>query len=262
MKILVSNDDGICAPGLWDLAGELRCIGQVVVVAPDREQSGSGTSVTLYRPLRITVVQSPIADIEAYSVEGTPADSVIIALRSLIEDEVALVVCGINEGPNLGDDAFISGTVGGALQGYFYGIPSIAVSVADREDFQFRPAAKLAKLLGKRILEGLLPPKILLNVNLPNVIGGKINDIEVTRLGMRDYRDKIEPEYYSRHQYFWIRRGEAIWEKMPGSDIWAIEQNCISITPLLANPRTDSVYRRLRSLAPGLLSEFRVSEER
>ena len=122
MQILVTNDDGIFSPGLWALVAELKSIARVVVVAPDMEQSASGTAVSLRQPLRVQKISPVVSGVEAYSVEGTPCDSVILALGKLIKDEVSLVVSGINQGHNLGDDIHISGTVGAALQGYLRGL--------------------------------------------------------------------------------------------------------------------------------------------
>ena len=143
MRILVTNDDGIAAPGLWALVEELRSIAEVIVVAPDREQSGVGTSVTLHQPLRVRQVTPIVPGIETHVVEGTPADSVIIALRMVLRDRLDLVVAGINEGSNLGTDVLISGTVGAAFQGYFHGLSAIAVSVASFDNLHFGPACRI-----------------------------------------------------------------------------------------------------------------------
>ncbi|MEE8473496.1 MAG: 5'/3'-nucleotidase SurE, partial [Dehalococcoidia bacterium] len=146
MRVLVTNDDGIHSRGLWSLVRELAGVAEVTVVAPDREQSGVGTSVTLHHALRLRRERTRVRGVEAYSVEGTPADSVIIAVGHVMKEGVDLVISGINEGANLGNDIFISGTVGGALQGYFYGITSLAIGVAALEDHRFGPAARLAGL--------------------------------------------------------------------------------------------------------------------
>jgi len=169
MKILVTNDDGIFAEGLWILVKELRSIARVVVVAPDREQSAIGTAVTLRQPLRVQKVRSMVPEIETYSVEGTPADSVILALGKLVKDKIDLVVSGINHGANLGDDVLISGTVGAALQGYLRGLPALAISVTLGDNLHLDNAAKLATVLAKKIESNALPTSILLNVNLPNL---------------------------------------------------------------------------------------------
>ena len=128
MKILVTNDDGIFADGLWTLVRELKSIAEVVVVAPDREQSAIGTAVTLRQPLRIQKIKSMVPEVETYSIDGTPSDSVILALEKLIKNRVDVVVSGINPSPNLGEDVHISGTVGAALQAYLHGFPALAIS--------------------------------------------------------------------------------------------------------------------------------------
>ena len=150
MKILVTNDDGIYAKGLWVLAAELRKVAEVIVVAPDREQSATSSAITLHQPLRLTQVRTQMAGIKAYSIEGTPADSVILALGIL--DDIGIVFSGINEGINLGDDVLLSGTVGAALQGYLRGLPSIALSVVAEEDIHFEVAARFASLLADKII--------------------------------------------------------------------------------------------------------------
>ena len=142
MRILVTNDDGFLARGMWLLVKGLREVGEVVVVAPDREQSAVGSSVTLHHPLRARKVKSPYEDVDSYCVEGTPADCVILALGHLLDTEIDVIFSGINEGVNLGDDVLISGTVGAALQGYIKGIPSIAISVGALKDAHFDVAVR------------------------------------------------------------------------------------------------------------------------
>jgi len=255
MKILVSNDDGVYADGLWALVKELREIAEITVVAPDRDYSGAGTSVTLRHPLRMVEVRTPLDGIDAYSVEGTPADSVILALRLVLKDGVDLVVSGINEGPNLGDDVYISGTVGAALQGFFYGIPAIAFSIAAFGSLHFDMAARLARLLVEEIVNRGLSRRMLLNVNLPNLPREKIEGIEITRLGERKYVDRIEPGHDGKRQYHWIMRGKSEWQSISGTDIRALEQNKVSITPLFGNPDGSS-RELLKSLAPELFRKF------
>ena len=187
MKILVTNDDGFYARGLWLLARELSKVGDVVIVAPDREQSAVGSSMTLHHPLRVRKVRSPLEGVPRYSVEGTPSDCVILALGRLLTDKVDLVFSGINEGANLGDDVLLSGTVGAALQGYFKGIPSVAISVGAIKDVHFDVAAKLAGILAQQM--GDIPREVLLNVNLPNLPFEKIKGIEVTKLGRRSFEE-------------------------------------------------------------------------
>jgi len=255
LKILVSNDDGVYADGLWALVKELRDIATVIVVAPDRDQSGAGTSVTLRHPLRMTEIKAPLDGIAAYSVEGSPADSVILALKLVLKDGVDLVVSGINEGPNLGDDVYISGTVGAALQGFFYGIPAIALSIAAFGSLQFDIGARLAKLIAREIVGKGLPRRMLLNVNLPNLPRGELEGIEITRLGERKYADRIEPGHDGKRQYHWIMRGKSEWQSTSGTDIWTLEQNKISVTPLFGNPDGSS-RKLLKSLAPELFRKL------
>lgn len=236
MRILVTNDDGVYAEGLWALVKELKQVGTVVVVAPDREQSAVGTSVTLHHPLRMKEVQTKIRGVQTYSVEGTPADSVIIGLQLVAKDGIDLVVSGINEGINLGNDVFISGTVGAALQGYFYDIPSIAVSAAFVDgDVMFDAAAKMGRLLAERVKQKSLNQKLLLNVNVPHLPFEMIRGVELTRPGHRSYHDGIEKGHDGKRDYYWIVRGEPVWDEKEGTDIWAIRKGKVSITSLPAN---------------------------
>ena len=251
LRILVSNDDGIHAAGLWALAKELSELGTVTIVAPDRDQSGVGTSVTLRHPLRLLEVNSLVEGVRAYLVEGTPADSVILALKLALKDMPDLVVSGINEGPNLGDDVFISGTVGAALQGYFYGIPSIAVSVAAFRDINFDVAARLVRFLTEEVREKKAPARLLLNINVPNLSQENIEGIEVTSLGRREYSDNVEPGHDGKRNYYWVSRGVSEWHMIPGTDTWALKQNRISITTL-PNDAGGSAYSFIKGLVPDL----------
>jgi 5'-nucleotidase len=231
LNILVTNDDGVYADGLWAVVEELKKIGNVTVVAPDRDQSGAGTSVTLRLPLRLDQIKSPVEDVTTYKVEGTPADTVIMALRVAMKDGVDLVVSGINEGSNLGNDVFISGTVGAAIQGYAYGIPSIAVSVSGFGKLYYGAAAKITALIADFFKNNELPKKLFLNVNLPNLPEEQISGIELTSLGDRSYVDRVDNGHDGKREYYWIVRGIPEWSVTPGTDVWALEQNKISIMP-------------------------------
>ena len=261
MRILVTNDDGIQAPGLWAVVEELKKVGQVTVMAPDREQSGVGTSVTLHHPLRIKRVEALVPEVEAYAIEGTPADSVILALGTVSKDGVDLVVSGINEGPNLGNDVFISGTVGAAAQGYFYGLSSLAISVGGLENPYFSVAARLARLLATTIGEGALSERILLNINVPNLPPEDIKGIEITRLGERNYADVVEKGHDGRRNYYWIVRGTPKWCKDEGTDVWTLDQDRISITPLGVNPTSGSIRPTLRKLSSKLIYALQHPEK-
>ncbi len=254
MKILVTNDDGIYAKGLWALVAELQKVGEVIVVAPDREQSAIGTAVTLHQPLRLREVRPLVAGIKAYAVEGTPSDSVILALGMLGEG-IEAVFSGVNEGANLGDDVLISGTVGAALQAYLHGLPAIALSVEVGGNMHFKVAAKLGSLLVNKIATNSLPQGLLLNINLPNLPRDEIKGIELTRLARRSYADLIESGNDGKRDYYWIVRGEPQWDRDVGSDRWAVEERRISITPLrgeLSNAHGISLEGLCSSLLQGL----------
>ena len=232
MEILITNDDGIFAPGLWRLARELKQIARVVVVAPDREQSGSGTAVSLRQPLRVQKVRPLVPEIETHSVEGTPTDSVILALGKLLKNKIDLVVSGINSGPNLGDDVLISGTVGAALMGYRHGFPALAISIASLDSHYLDNAARLATLLAKKIADSSLPSNIFLNVNLPSLPLEKIKGIKITRLASKSHIDTVEEGHDGRKAYYWLVRQKINKNVDKNTDIWAIEQGNISITLL------------------------------
>ena len=232
MKILVTNDDGISAEGLWVLVRELTNIAKVVVVAPHSEQSGIGTAVTLRQPLRAQKVRPVVPEVETYSVEGTPSDSVILALSKLVKSEIDLVVSGINPGPNLGDNVLVSGTVGAALQGYLHGLPALAISMNGADSLYLDSAAKLVVLLAKKIGSNTLPRDIFLNVNLPNLPLAKIRGAEITQLANESHIDTVEEGHDARQKYFWLVRQKANKDAVEKSDVWAIEQGNISITPL------------------------------
>ena len=232
MKILVTNDDGVASPGLWALAESLRPVGDVVVVAPDREQSGVGSSVTLHHPVRIASAVPLHDGIEAYAIEGTPGDSVILATETLVKGPIDLLVSGINAGSNLGNDVFVSGTVGAAFHGYFRGIPSIALSITALNDLHFDVAARLAFLLASHVREGALPKKLLMNVNVPNKPLDQLKGVQATRLANGSYSEVVNEGKDPRRKYYWINRTRPTWTLEAGTDIWAVQNDYISITPL------------------------------
>ena len=252
MKILVTNDDGFYARGLWLLARELSKVGEVVIVAPDREQSAVGSSMSLHHPLRVRKVRSPLEGVISYSVEGTPADCVILALGRLLKGKVDLVFSGINEGANLGDDVLLSGTVGAALQGHFKGIPSVALSVGALKDVHFDAAVRLAGVLAK--LMGNLPREVLLNVNLPNLPMEEIKGIEITKLGRRSFSDEVVEGNDGKREYYWIVRGEPQWHPEPGTDVGAFTSDKISITPLYTDLTSTKVLSKLKKLPKDLVN--------
>jgi len=256
MEILVTNDDGIFAQGLWILVKELKNIARVVVVAPDREQSATGTAVTLHQPLRAQRVRPLVPEVEAYSVEGTPADSVILALGKLVKNKIDLVISGINQGPNLGDDVLISGTVGAALQGYLRGLPALAISVAAVNSPYLDNAAKLATLLAKKIDSGALPTNIFLNVNLPNLPLAKIKGVKITQQASGSDTDTVEEGHDGKRKYYWLVRRRTNKDRDERTDIWAIEHGNISITPLHANLSNKSSPHTTDSFCSDLFQEL------
>ena len=259
MNILVTNDDGFLARGLWVLAKALTEVGSVYIVAPDREQSAVGSSVTLHHPLRAKEISSPLENVKGFLVEGTPADCVILALGHLLDVKIDVLFSGINEGSNLGDDVLLSGTVGAAYQGYLKGIPSVALSVGALKEVHFGPAARLAVALAKLVSE--LPDELFLNVNLPNLPLEDIKGIEVTRLGRRSYADEIEPGHDGKRDYYWIVRGTPDWTPEEGTDIYAHTSDKISITPLYNNLTNEQALSAIKGLPQTLLDSFSISDD-
>lgn len=232
MNILITNDDGINADGLWALVKEMRDLGKVTVIAPDREQSGVGTSISFHHPIRLTRIHEKIHGIETYSVEGTPADSVILAIKVVMKEGIDLLVSGINQGPNCGYDVFLSGTVGAALQGFFYSIPSIAVSMSAFNDPHFDTGAVVAREVASYVINKGIKGKMLLNLNVPNLPLNRIAGMDVTRLGEKVYSAGIETGHNGRRDYYWIlHRGSDI-DTGSGTDTYALKHNRISVTPL------------------------------
>jgi 5'-nucleotidase len=223
--ILVTNDDGIHAAGLTALAGALEELGEVWIVAPDREQSAVGHALTLHRPLRVERLGE-----RKLSVNGTPSDCVNLGVLGILPEPPVLVVSGINHGSNLGDDVTYSGTVSAAMEGTLLGVPSMAISQADPDVDGFESAVPVARLVAARVLVEGLPAKTLLNVNVPR---GEMRGIRMTRLGHRVYREKVVREVDPRGRpYYWIGAGPPEWQEDDASDIAAVHGGLASVTPL------------------------------
>ncbi|HST24170.1 MAG TPA: 5'/3'-nucleotidase SurE [Blastocatellia bacterium] len=235
-KILVTNDDGIHSAGIKALAEALEELGDVVVVAPAHEMSAASHSLTLMRPLRIDKI-----DERHYSVDGTPTDCITLAMSHILKDDLpSLVVSGINKGGNLGDDVTYSGTVAGALEAAIYGLPGIAMSLVQRVNFDFGPAAELARELARRVLGDGLPPGTLLNVNVPP---GPVRGVRVTKQGTKIIKPTIiEGTDPRQRKYYWIGEESLTWNEEEGTDYEALRHGLVSITPL-RNDMTD--YRVL-----------------
>ncbi len=261
MKILATNDDGILADGLRVLVKELKKVAQVIVVAPDRERSVIGTAVTLRYPVRAHRAEPVIPGVETYAVEGTPADSVILALSKLAGNDIDLVVSGINQGANLGDDVFISGTVSAALQAYLHGLPAIAISAPALNGKLLDNAARLAAILAKEIDSATLPSDILLNVNLPDLPREKLREPKVTRLAPKSHTFTVEEESEDKQPYYRLLRHRLNKNTDSNTDIWAIEQGYISITPLHTNLLNQSSPVITDSLFSDLLEKLQRYEQ-
>lgn len=232
MRILVTNDDGINAEGLWTLVEALEQVGEVSVVAPDRDQSGIGTARTLLNILRVSEVETRREGVPAFTVSGTPSDCVILASETIFSEPFDVVVSGINEGANLGLDAFDSGTVGGAMRGYFRRIPSIAVSVTAVTGVQYKAAAEVATKLALQVIGSGHRP-FLYNVNVPNVTPERLKGIRTTFLGPKAYLENVIKGQDGRRTHFWILHNKPIGDQIPeGCDVWATRKGWVSITPM------------------------------
>lgn len=227
MLILISNDDGIQAAGLRALAAEIAKIAQVVVVAPDREQSATSHSLTLHRPLRVNRVRK-----DWYSVDGTPTDCVTLAIDRLLRRKPDLVISGINHGPNLGDDVMYSGTVAAAFEGYVQGVTSIAVSQFGWRNVDLRRSARFVRRFVEGVPELLAGRPKLLNMNLPPPGHRGLRSFKVTKLSHRTYKDVIQEKLDPRGRvYYWIA-GQPSWKVTVDSDVAAVRAGVVSVTPL------------------------------
>jgi 5'-nucleotidase len=228
MRILVSNDDGYQAPGIRALAEALGAMGEVTVVAPERDRSGASNSLTLENPIRAARTENGFI-----RVDGTPTDCVHLALTGLLEHEPDIVVAGINAGPNLGDDVLYSGTVAAAMEGRFLGLPAIAVSLASHRPTYFDTAARVARDLVGRLQSDPLPADTILNVNVPDLPWEGINGFEATRLGNRHKAEGVVKAQDPRGRpIYWIGPAGSEQDAGPGTDFCAVRTGRVSITPI------------------------------
>jgi len=241
--ILVCNDDGVRSEGIEALAAALKSVGSVYIVAPDRERSAASHSLTLSHPLRVEKLGP-----RTYAVDGTPTDCVNLGVNGILKGrKIDLLVSGINKGANLGDDITYSGTVSAAMEGTILGIPSIAVSVVTRSRFRFDVASEFTVNVARKVMQQGLPDDTLLNVNVPNVPKDKIPGVRMTRMGKRVYGDVIVEKRDPRgRKYYWIGGDYLSSEEVPGSDLEAIEDNYISITPIHLDLTNYAALRALR----------------
>jgi 5'-nucleotidase len=226
-NILITNDDGIHAPGLRALVAALADLGTVSVVAPNQERSAAAQSLTLRQPIYC----DQIAERE-WAVEGTPADAMILAFHSLLASRPDLVVSGINRGGNMGENVYYSGTVGAAMEGAINHVPSVAISVAHRgKDFDYAPAARFARRLAPLLLEEGLPPGVLLNVNVPMPWKG---EVRITRQSSKITRNLLQPGADPRgRKYYWLHEQALNQGIEPDTDYAAVYEGAVSVTPLV-----------------------------
>ena len=225
-RILVTNDDGYRSAGIHALAGALKEIGEVTIVAPMTEASAMGHALTLRRPLRLEAM-----DTRVFAVDGTPTDCVNIAVTHVFNGMPDLVVSGINTGWNIGDDVTYSGTVAGALEGALLGIPSISVSLSrTRGDYDFQHAARAAAVMAAAILARPLPSRTFLNINVPK---GEPKGYRVTVQAKRNHVTSVAERHDPKgHPYYWIEEGQNDWQPHDRSDYQAVRDGYVSITPL------------------------------
>ena len=228
MRILLSNDDGYFAPGLAALADAMRAIGDVTVVAPERDRSGASNSLTLDRPLRVRRSHTGFL-----YVDGTPTDCVHLAVTGLLEHLPDIVVSGVNDGANMGDDTIYSGTVAAATEGFLLGLPSIAVSMVSRSRGQFATAARVAAELVERVMRQPPAAPMLLNVNVPDVPYEALGGMQVTRLGKRHKAHPAIPAVNPRGEtVYWVGAAGGAQDAGAGTDFHAVEHGSVSVTPL------------------------------
>ncbi len=228
MRILICNDDGYFAPGIEALASVLSDLADITVFAPERDRSGASNSLTLSRPLTIRTAANGFR-----FVDGTPTDCVHIAVTGLLPERPDLVVSGINDGANMGDDTIYSGTVAAAMEGFLLGVPSVAFSLVEKGNAHMESAARVAREIVERYIASPWPAPMLLNVNIPNLPYDELGPVEVTRLGKRHHAEPVIPAQNPRGEtVYWIGRAGASRDNGPGTDFHAVANGRVSISPL------------------------------
>ncbi|MCP0913647.1 MULTISPECIES: 5'/3'-nucleotidase SurE [Legionella] len=251
MRILVSNDDGVYAPGLRALAHELSTIAELKVMAPDRNRSGASNSLTLSRPLRVKELDNGY-----YSVEGTPTDCVHLALTGFFDPVAEMVVSGINEGANLGDDILYSGTVAAAMEGRHLGFPAIAVSMVGDNIQHYDSAAIIIRQLILKLHHHRLPSQTIFNINVPDLPIDQIKGMQVTRLGTRHGAEPTVKEYDPRGRpIYWIGPPGLEAEAGPGTDFYAVSNGYVSITPLHLDMTNYKIFSQVSTWMDGVTWE-------
>ena len=235
MRILLTNDDGIHAPGLHALLEALRPLGHVTVVAPDRERSAVGHSLTFHSPLRVRPLPGE-ENLVQFVTDGTPTDCVLLALYHLMPERPDLVFSGVNRGANLGDDITYSGTVSAAMEGLIHGVPSVAVSLLGRHPVHYATAAAFAARLAGKVMEQGMPARTFLNVNVPDLPLEAIQGVRVTRQGHSIYDQRIVKRVDPfGMDYYWVTGAIPTGNPDEGTDFQALHEHCISVTPVQTN---------------------------
>lgn len=234
MRILLTNDDGLQASGICMLAAALRELGDIYVVAPDRERSGTGHGITVFNPIMVQKLDMPELAPHVWVVDGTPADCVKLGISALLDSPPDYVVSGINRGPNLGTDVLYSGTVSAAVEGVIMGVPSLAVSLTSYqhgEDYSF--AARFTRAVLRRIHQDGIDKDTILNINIPAIPRSEIKGLRITKLGSRKYENIFEERKDPRgRSYFWLAGDVIEEEQEKDSDVTAVNEGYISITPI------------------------------
>ncbi|HIE09331.1 MAG TPA: 5'/3'-nucleotidase SurE [Armatimonadetes bacterium] len=252
MFALITNDDGVFARGLRALVEEFVDGFEVVAVVPDRERTAISHAISLHKALRVHKVEGLLPCV-AYVVNGTPADCVLIALEEILERRPDVVISGINRGPNVGEDVTYSGTVGAAIEATIAGIPAAAISITSRKPRHWRTAAHFAKLVAERLSEEGLPEGVYINVNVPDLPLEEVKGVEVTRQGWRRYKSVVEKGVDPHGgEFLWIGGGTPIDERVPGTDVAAMYEGKVSITPLKIDATCEEMIGRLKGWAEAM----------
>lgn len=254
MRILISNDDGFDSPGIQLLAKAVEDLGEVYIVAPHRERSTAGHSLTLHKPLRI-MEHGP----RFFSTSGTPADCIYLGIHYILKNKPDLILSGINRGANLGTDVFYSGTVAAAREGALMNIKSYAFSmvsmhrlgVTDQAEFDFKMGSQIAKDVLVKTLNVNFPSHTLLNVNIPNIKREEVRGIEIARQGFRHYQAEVTQGMDPRgKKYFWVGGPYRGFEKSEESDCHAVQEKFVSVTPLTIDCTHNNFYATLKQAFP------------
>jgi len=248
-RVLLTNDDGIHAPGILALKEAAERVWDTVVVAPDRERSAASHALTLNRPLRVTRIEDDVL-----AVDGTPTDCVMLSIMGLLDRKPDLVIAGINSGANLGDDVIYSGTVAGAAEATLLGVPAIASSIVDPPNTDLRWSAKVTLSVAEAVFRYALPPGVFLNVNIPPDTTAET--FEVTVLGNRSYRDVIVRKVDPRGKpYYWIAGQPEQWRGADSCDFAAVDRGSVSVTPLHLDMTAAHMYDEISSWQFGMTGE-------